>query len=208
MKKQKYLNLRTVVLSLVLALVLVFINAAYFTTCQQAHTADKIDRGEDINLYEILSIYSLHCGICILGDFISPNAAIEQRGMTFKRDDVRYYFHDFTEDSEYLADRIKNRKLGRVTWRSYDNDLNAALAFNGGELIKFHHKNGVEYYGLKVDVNYNKPSKTNISLGAFTVTIYEQLFGKLQEYGWLHPYTMIWCTPTEKAIEKMIRERG
>lgn len=66
-------------------LILLFGNGCYYVFYGQHLSADKLRRGEELNKYEIGSIYSMHLGICAIGWLYSPEATKEIIGMSFKR---------------------------------------------------------------------------------------------------------------------------
>lgn len=66
-------------------LILLFGNGCYYVFYGQHLSADKLRRGEELNKYEIGSIYSMHLGICAIGWLYSPEATKEIIGMSFKK---------------------------------------------------------------------------------------------------------------------------
>lgn len=150
-------------------LILLFGNGCYYVFYGQHLSADKLRRGEELNKYEIGSIYSMHLGICAIGWIYSPEATKEIIGMSFK----------------------KNRdKVGDKSYSFLDSDHRLALAVNPGYLWRDR-----DYVYLEVPVHYPVCYNTHIGVTKnYHVTVHECLFSYLEKKRILHPYTVIYYT--------------
>ena len=63
--------------SLVLFFIGVFINGCIYVFALQDRTMNKIQKGEDVSLYEKCSIYTMHMAVYMFGWPLSPEAAGE-----------------------------------------------------------------------------------------------------------------------------------
>ncbi len=155
----------------------------------------KIDRDERINLYEKMSILSLHVEICAVGCFYCPDAAYANFRMLTTKEDTIYKHSD-----EWLTPKVKERfrtgKLGKMAWNG-----NVDYAFNSKEkdaaiLLNYCYLNienikGKDCYTATCEYTWRQPSKTTFNLGFVKITVFEQLFYELEKCGILHPYTLV-----------------
>ena len=180
-------------------LILLFGNGCYYVFYGQHLSADKLRRGEELNKYEIGSIYSMHLGICAIGWLYSPEATKEIIGMSFKRnrDKVIKKESDFFLKYPIIRNHYQNqysRKRiafnGDKSYSFLDSDHRLALAVNPGYLWRDR-----DYVYLEVPVHYPVCYNTHIGVTKnYHVTVHECLFSYLEKKRILHPYKIIYYT--------------
>ncbi len=173
----------------------IVLNAVFYLVSGQYKTVAKIDRGEEISLYEVASIMSLHAGICTVGSVYCPEAAYANFRMLTTREDTIYMHSD-----KWLTPKVKERfranKLGRMAWNgdadyAYNSkEKNAAILLNYCYLNTRRIK-GKDCYTAACEYSWVAPSKTTFNLGFIKIVVFEQLFYELQKRGILHPYTLV-----------------
>lgn len=67
--------IKIALLSLLALAAIVFVNGAYFVFCHQDKSMAKIRQGEELNLYECCSIYTMHMALWLFAWPLSPEAA-------------------------------------------------------------------------------------------------------------------------------------
>lgn len=150
---------------------IVFANGCYFVFNGQFKAAEKIKNKQELNLYEISSIYTMHLAICTAGLVYSPEAAIQQILMSFPHKDV-VVFHN-----KKVATKFKNHPSGIISYSNYTlKNIRFAAAFNGA------YKNNEYVYGKMQYPNLLKPTYI------LNIPIYEGLFRYLQNRGILYSY--------------------
>lgn len=200
---------RTVKITLtgLLALVAaVFANGCYYVFCGgQEKSMEKICRGEDLNLYECSSVYTMHMALWMFGWPLSPEAARECFLLHFPHDDddvVRFRAsksfmksQKLRQAVEYLSDKPDGTGV-RVAWKaSRDYALDsperrAAIAVNACKVTKTVTDDATGEYEIRIvcEMVYPKYSWTEFNLGKFSVFLHEGLFRYLEEKGWISRY--------------------
>jgi hypothetical protein len=186
--------------------VIVFANGCYFVFDGQFKVAEKIKNKQELNLYEISSIYTMHLAICTAGLVYSPEASKEVFAMSFKknRDTEKYVENDFFLESPKVRQALQNLKPGvekRIAFTDscyslFDPNHTVALAVNPGFL-----KIEGDRLTLRAPIHYPTYSLTKIYITKTKyILIHESLFNYLEMTGVLHPYTIIYYTdyPLEK----------
>ena len=178
---------------------LLFVNGCYYVVHGQHVSADKLRRGEELNKYEVGSIYTMHLAICAVGWIYSPEATKEIIGMSFKknRDTIvkkeSAFFLKFPVIQEHYQSRYSRKRIafdGNKSYSFLDNDHRLALAVNPGYLWR-----DSEYVYLEAPVHYPVCYNTHIGVTKKChVTINECLFSYLEKKEILHPYTVIYYT--------------
>jgi hypothetical protein len=186
--------------------VIVFANGCYFVFDGQFKAAEKIKNKQELSLYEISSIYTMHLAICTAGLVYSPEASKEVFAMSFKknRDTEKYVENDFFLESPKVRQALQNLKPGvekRIAFTDscyslFDPNHTVALAVNPGFL-----KIEGDRLTLRAPIDYPTYSLTKIYITKTKyILIHESLFNYLEMIGVLHPYTIIYYTdyPLEK----------
>ena len=184
--------------SLVLFFIGVFINGCIYVFGLQDWTMNKIQKGEDVSLYEKCSIYTMHMAVYMFGWPLSPEAAGEIFKMSFpwNREKAIFRENDFFMDSPAVQRALKGLEEGQrkkivfraeTAYNTASPDHRVALAVNPGFLYK---KEGKVY--LESYAHYPYYSATPITLFGAKIIIHEGLFHYLEKIGWMHPYTMTW----------------
>lgn len=174
--------------------ILVLLNAFYYFLHHQYKTADKIHKGESINLYEKASILTLHTAVYTLGYLYCPDAAYGVFKMYTKNDTV--YRHSDRWLSPKVMDRFNKNIEGKMAWNGdiaykwNSPERHAAITLNYCYLKK-RKINGKMCYTAECPYTFKVPSKTTIDLGFFSIVIFEELFYELEKIGILHPFTMV-----------------
>ena len=190
---------KRILLALAALVGVVFLNGCYYVFHGQKASAEKVRAGEDLNMYEIASIYTMHLTICAVGWVFSPEATVEVIGMSFRknRDKVFKKETDFFLKYPIIRDHYKNqytrKKIafnGDISYSLLDGDHRLALAVNPGYLWR-----DKDYVYLETPVHYPICYNTHIGISKHCrVTINECLFSYLEKRGILHPYTIIYYT--------------
>lgn len=189
--------------SLVLFFIGVFINGCIYVFGLQDWTMNKIQKGEDVSLYEKCSIYTMHMAVYMFGWPLSPEAAGEIFKMSFpwNREKTIFRENDFFMDSPAVQRALKGLEEGQrkkivfkaeTAYNTASPDHRVALAVNPGFLYK---KEGKVY--LESYAHYPYYSATPITLFGAKIIIHEGLFHYLEKIGWMHPYTMTWWCEKE-----------
>lgn len=191
----KKLGITFVILS-----VIVFANGCYFVFDGQFKAAEKIKNKQELNLYEISSIYTMHMAICTIGWIYSPEATKEIIAMCFKknRNIDKYVENDFFLESPKVQQAVQNLRPGvekRVAFTDscyslFDPNHTVALAVNPGFL-----KIEGSRLTFRAPINYPTYSLTKIYVTKNKyILIHESLFDYLERVGVLHPYTIVYYT--------------
>ena len=184
--------------SLLLFFIGVFINGCIYVFALQDRTMNKIQKGEDVSLYEKCSIYTMHMAVYMFGWPLSPEAAGEIFKMSFpwNRETAIFRENDFFMDSPAVQRALKGLEEGQrkkivfraeTAYNTASPDHRVALAVNPGFLYK---KEGKVY--LESYAHYPYYSATPITLFGAKIIIHEGLFHYLEKIGWMHPFTMTW----------------
>lgn len=195
-QKMKKIIIRTILL----VIIVVFINGCYYVFHGQFSSAEKIRQGRELSLYEICSIYTMHQGICIVGWFFSPEATKEVIGMSFRRNRGRViekesdFFLNYRPVSSVYATQFERKRIavnGDVAYAFSYPGRSVALAVNPGYLWRDENR-----VYMEAEAHYPKCYDTHIGLpGGLRITINECLFSYLEDKGILHPYTIIYSCP-------------
>ena len=159
---------------------------------------NKIQKGEDVSLYEKCSIYTMHMAVYMFGWPLSPEAAGEIFRMSFSknREKTIYKENDYFMDSPAVQRALKGLEEGQrkkivfkaeTAYNTASPDHRVALGVNPGFLYK---KDGKVY--LESYAHYPYYSATPITLFGYRIIVQEGLFHYLEKIHWMHPYTMIW----------------
>ena len=189
--------------SLVLFFIGVFINGCIYVFGLQDWTMNKIQKGEDVSLYEKCSIYTMHMAVYMFGWPLSPEASSEIFRMSFSknREQNIYKKNDYFMDSPAVQKALKGLEEGQrkkivfkaeTAYNTASPDHRVALGVNPGFLYK---KDGRVY--LESYAHYPHYSATPITLFGAKIVIHEGLFHYLEKIGWMHPYTMTWWCECE-----------
>ena len=181
----------------------VFINGCIYVFGLQDWTMNKIQKGEDVSLYEKCSIYTMHMAVYMFGWPLSPEAAGEIFKMSFpwNRETAIFRENDFFMDSPAVQRALKGLEEGQrkkivfkaeTAYNTASPDHRVALGVNPGFLYK---KDGRVY--LESYAHYPHYSATPITLFGAMIVIHEGLFHYLEKIGWMHPYTMTWWCECE-----------
>lgn len=124
-------------------IVLLTINQVFYLTRVQFNCTEKIERGEDLNLYEILSAYQTHTALWMFGGFFYPNTAylcfckqffiIDPWWHSELKDNAETIEAKKELDSLYKQDPNHRHKI-RLTWKNYKDDTSIFL--NGSYISK------------------------------------------------------------------------
>lgn len=176
---------------------IIFINGCYYVFWGQEKSAFKLAQGEELNLYECCSIYTMHMAVWMFGWPLSSEAASEAYYMHFKVDnDIRWSSNTDFLNSKVITSNsnFKEKKPFKVSWpidltQIPKDELKYALAYNtiNTQVLFTQYGNPI----LEYTVEYQ-----NVKYNFGCISIYTGLFKYLQEIGWLHPYKMVMCSVT------------
>ena len=178
--------------------IVLFINGCIYVFALQDWTMNKIQKGEDISLYEKSSIYTMHMAVYMFGWPLSPEAAGEIYRMSFSknREQTIYKENDYFLDSPAVQKALQGLEEGmrkkivfkaETAYNTASPDHRVALGVNPGFLYK---KDGRVY--LESYAHYPHYSATPITLFGYRIIVHEGLFHYLERIHWMHPYTMVW----------------
>ena len=197
--------IKIALLSLLALAAIVFVNGAYFVFCHQDKSMAKIQQGEELNLYECCSGYTMHIALWMFGWLLSPEAATECFLLHFPHEDddvVRFRTSKGFMKSpklqkavQYLADKQSGTSV-HVAWRGSEDyalhspEHRAAIAVNACDVIKGEVDEATGNYEIKIRcaMVYPKYSRTEFNFGLFSIWIQEGLFRYLEERGWISRY--------------------
>lgn len=208
-------SVKITLISLLVLVAVIFINGCYFVFCHQDKSMAKIQQGEDLNLYECCSIYTMHMAVWMFGWPLSPEAARECFLLHFPRKDddlVRFKAsRGFMKSPklrtavEYLSDKQSGASV-HVAWKAskdyalYSPEHRAAIAVNACDVIKGEVDKTTGDYEIRIRcaMVYPKYSRTEFNLGKFSIWIQEGLFRYLEERGWINRYIAEYYTIIRK----------
>lgn len=187
-------------IALAIVFVIVFANGCYFVFDGQFKAAEKIKNKQELNLYEVSSIYTMHLAICTAGLVYSPEASKEIFTMSFRknRDAVKYVENDFFLESPKVrqaAQKLTPGEEKRIAFTDsayslFDPNHTVALAVNPGFL-----KIEGDRLTFRAPIHYPTYSLTKIYITKTKyILIHESLFNYLESIGVLHPYTIVYYT--------------
>ncbi len=178
MKKPVKITL-SVILGIIIAL---FINGVYYVFWGQEKSAAKLDRGQELNLYECCSIYTMHMAVWLFGWPFCPEAAYEAMMMHIPRknpiwiDGVDMYANNnFSTEIQAKGTDYANKSL---------KDLRYLLALNSSNTT---FEVTPEYSMCVVSVKYTSAVR---QIGR--IPINTSLFVYLQDKHILFPYEMVY----------------
>ena len=205
MKKTK----KTILISVAAIITLIAANVVYWITSDiQQQCYKKIKSGQELNLYEKSSIYSINLCICAFGWPLSPEATVQQILCTIPtKDTVILHSRHFSKHDKVksLVKRYPNATANKPTLVAWAGDYNEfglwsaytfqnarmALACNGMYLYK-EDGDWVISYIQEFAFPY-LPEPTIIGPFKF----HESLIRYLQDIGWLYKPHFKWVLDVE-----------
>jgi len=205
MKKGLKIALKTVGV----VLVIVLLNEFYYLFSGQFKSTDKLKAGQELSTYEMVSIYSLHSTMWMLGWTIAPEAAKECMYLHFSKKDTVYFSRFNFSKSEKLkkaGSELMDKPFGstvRLSWNGnvdyspFSGEHRLAIAANPCILkkeahIDYQHAYDEDLYTLTTSTLYPEYSRTEFDFKKFKLVINEGLFRYLQDKGWLGSYTAVY----------------
>ena len=196
--------MKKIIISLLFLIAVNAANVVYWTTGNiQQECYEKIKSGQDLNLYEKSSIYSINLCICTFGWFLSPEATIQQILCTVPTNDTIVMHSDFFskhEKIQYLVKKYPNATINKPTlvswspaynefglWSAYSSEnCRIGLACNGMKLYK---ENDTWVISNIQEFAFPKlPEATIIG----PLKFHESLIRYLQDIGWLYKPNFKW----------------
>ena len=206
MKKTK----KTILISVAVLITLIAANVVYWITSDiQQQCYKKIKSGQELNLYEKSSIYSINLCICAFGWPLSPEATVQQILCTIPtKDTVILHSRHFSKHDKVksLVKRYPNATVNKPTlvalaadynefglWSAYTfQNARMGLACNGMYLYK-EDGDWVISYIQEFAFPY-LPEPTIIGPFKF----HESLIRYLQDIGWLYKPHFKWVLDVEE----------
>lgn len=171
MKKIKW------ICALLFVILLLVCNQLYYLASLQFKCTDKINRGEDLNLYEIASALQTHTAFWLFGWIVSPPTAVScfekqlnmQRGLCYPE----------INDNELVIEakkKLKTQKSGkiRLAWSKY---TDATSIYLNGAYITYYVDDGIPCYMYEVPLDY-KPGIIEINGIKISETVFDYLENK------------------------------
>lgn len=163
--------MKKIFFTIVLILTVIFFNGCYFVFYGQKKAVDKLKQNQELNTYEIISIYSMHLAICTAGWIFSPEATIQQILMTVPHEDTVVF------NNKRVSSEFREYPSGMICYSKYTvNNLRFSCAFNGA------YKSSNNVYGKMQYPYLLKPTYI------LNIPIYEGLIRYLQDKNILHCY--------------------
>jgi len=190
---------KRIILIAILLLALVVGNGCYYVFRGQNKSMEKLEQGDELNLYEKCSIYTMHIALWTLGWPLSPQAARECFMLHFpQKDTVSINMHLSCPRIEYAMASLKERPVGSsvtVSWNGPDayslasQEHKAAIAVNPCRIVKEWQESYMYTCIVYSSMQYPKKSNTVFTLGSIRIHVQEGLFRYLQDKGWLSCFT-------------------
>ena len=195
---------KRIIIALIVLITLIAGNVVYWITSdiqQQCYT--KIKRGEELNLYEKASIYSINLCICAFGWPLSPEATVQQILCTIPTKDTIVLNSRFFSEHEKVVSLIKkypNATINnptKIAWSPKYNEFGLWSAYTSGNCRIGLACNGMYLYKEDGDwvISYIQefafpklPEPTIIGPFKF----HESLIRYLQDIGWLYKPNFKW----------------
>ena len=190
---------KKIIITILSLLALVVANGCYFVFRAQDRAMGKLQRGEELNLYEKCSIYTMHIGLWTLGWPMSPQAARECLLLHFpQKDTVSINMRLSSPRLDAAVSSLKDRPVGSSVTVSWDGtgayslaspEHKAAIAVNSCRIVKDWQENHLYTCSVYCLMQYPRYSRTGFTLGSVRIPLQEGLFRYLQEKGWLGCFT-------------------
>ena len=194
---------KKILLSAAAIIGLIFANGCYYVFWGQEKSADKLKRGQELNLYECCSIYSMHMGVWVFGWVISPEAAEQAFLMQFTKEEKTLTRHnDFFKFSSVFQQQTqecynKPYFTKQIHYSPADfaigcEEIRYALAIDGAAYTLQWIDDDENTYPVEkcaVLATY-KPYIGIFNIGPLKIIINYRLLVYLQEIGWLHTFTI------------------
>lgn len=170
MKKIKW------ICALLFVILLLVCNQLYYLASLQFKCTDKINRGEDLNLYEIASALQTHTAFWLFGWTVSLPTAVS----CFEKQFLGTSFLDpEIKDNELVIEakkKLKAQKSGkiRLAWSKYTDETSIYL---NGSYISYYVDDGRPYYLYEVPLDY-KPGIIEINGIKISETVFDYLENK------------------------------
>ena len=171
MKKIKW------ICALLFVILLLVCNQLYYLASLQFKCTDKINRGEDLNLYEIASALQTHTAFWLFGWTVSLPTAVS----CFEKQINMHQgiFYPEIKDNELVIEakkKLKTQKSGkiRLAWSKYTDETSIYL---NGSYISYYVDDGRPYYLYEVPLDY-KPGIIEINGIKISETVFDYLENK------------------------------
>ena len=197
-------KIKTIIFSILVVLFLCASNVLYWTLSDiQQECYLKIKQGNELNLYEKCSIYSINLCICAFGWPLSPEATVQQILCTVPTNDTVVLHSDYFSNHKKIKALIKkypNATIdnpAKVAWKADYNEFGLwsaytfdngriALACNGMYLYKENGKWVISYIQEFAFPELPEPT----IIGPFK--FHESLIRYLQDKNWLYKPMFKW----------------
>lgn len=201
---------KKVIITLIVLITLIAANVVYWITSDiQQECYTKIKRGEELNLYEKSSIYTINLCICAFGWPLSPEATVQQILCTIptkKNLTLHSRFFSRHETIQTLMKKYPNTtatKPALIAWSPQYNDFGLWSAYTSGNCRAGLALNGIYLYKedgewviscIKEFAFPKLPEPTIIGPFKF----HESLIRYLQDIGWLYKPHFKWVLDVEE----------
>ena len=169
------------------------INCVYYVFYGQSKSANKLKEGKELNLYECVSIYSIHTAAWMFGWIISPEAADQCFLMAFSKPSSIHIRRGKYEQSIIFRTLLKQNPIDSFVLdyptnsitanpnHQFRKELKYALAYDGA--IYWPDSRTLDGE-LRLEVKYDRYHSI-YTFGPISVPFYWELFAYIQERGWL-----------------------
>ena len=173
--------------------ILLTINQVIYLAKVQFVCTEKIERGEDLNLYETLSAYQTHTALWMIGGFFYPNTAYlcfcKQFHITYHcwpseiKDNAQTIAAKKELDRLYKVDSKHDHEI-RLVWKDYKDDTSLLLngSYMGKTIFETKSLSGIKgnemwAYEYKIDSDY-KPGIIKVGPITLSETVFDYLENK------------------------------
>lgn len=209
-KKHEIVMKRKILIGFLVVILLVASNVVYWVTSDiQQECYLRVKKGEDLNLYEKCSIYSINLCICAFGWPLSPEATIQQVLCTVPTKDMVVLHSRYFARHEKIKGLMKKypnatkENPALIAWKADYNEFKLwsaytfengriALALNGMYLYK---EDGEWVISYRKEFAFPKlPEPTIIG----PLKFHESLIRYMQDIGWLYAPNFKWVLKVEE----------
>lgn len=187
-------TIKIILISVLVILIISIANVCHYVMIGQNKSTDKLARGEELNLYECVSIYQMNMAVYSIGWILSPEAAEQAWLMTFPHKHWVVRYNDFFRESEMLYKfpiekgvRKLDYPLNEITSTGNTKELRYALALDGGIHEKLEEDPLVET--CTVFAEYSKYIGI-YKIGPIKLELNWALLRYIQDKGWIYPFTI------------------
>ena len=207
---------KKILLILLVLFLVVFANGCYYVFWGQHRSEEKLRQGKELNVYECVSIYTMHTALWMFFWPCSPGAAMETFMMQFNRNPEKTVRHK----NRYVLNSLLSPKIlstmlslelnesKRVSWNgdiAYDlshPEHKAAMALNACDVSReIDKKTGKEVFAIRLNNSWADWSETRVTVTkGFSIYVQEALFKYLQKKRIINSFVDEYVYPVDVVL--------